>query len=146
ILTNNAEERSATFKIQPGDLQVGGVSQNDEQVGVLAEWDGSEWSIVRRRQFTEVTGPGGINGSPDDNSPAWSLGWDKRSVMLMLLDDGAWTEYRLPKASHTYDSTSGWYTEWPRIREISKDKLLMDMHGMLYDFPGGFSINNISGI
>lgn len=146
ILTNNAEERSATFKIQPGDLQVEGVSQNDEQVGVLAEWDGSEWSIVRRRQFTEVTGPGGINGSPDDNSPAWSLGWDKRSVMLMLLDDGAWTEYRLPKASHTYDSTSGWYTEWPRIREISKDKLLMDMHGMLYDFPRSFSINNISGI
>jgi hypothetical protein len=146
ILANNGGEMNAAFKIRPGDLEVGGLPQNDEQIGVLAEWDGKDWSIVRRRQFTEVTGPGGIYGAPDDKAPAWSLGWDKRSVTLMLLDNGTWTEFRLPKATHTYDSATGWYTEWPRIREVTDRKFMMDMHGMLYEFPQKFSLQHIEGI
>ncbi len=33
--------------------------------GVLAEWDGQadQWTIIRRNQFTEVTGPTGIEGA-----------------------------------------------------------------------------------
>lgn len=37
--------------------------------GVLAEWDGKAetWTVVRRNQFTDVTGPGGIEGGrPED--------------------------------------------------------------------------------
>ena len=45
--------------------------------GVLAEWDGKsdQWTVVRRNQFTEVTGPGGIRGNPNpDQDPIWSMG------------------------------------------------------------------------
>ena len=146
ILTNNGDEENKTFDFKPSMLEVGSISQNEEQKGVLAEWDGKDWAIIRRRQFTEVTGPAGIYGSPDDNAPAWSLGWDKRSVILMLLDHGKWTEFRLPKSTHTYDSPNGWYTEWTRIRKVTGDKLMMDMHGMLYEFPQKFSLEYIQGI
>ncbi|GAA4309872.1 hypothetical protein [Compostibacter hankyongensis] len=146
ILANNAGERHTVFPIKPGMIRIGGPSQDEEQNGVLAEWDGECWSIVRRRQFTEVTGPGGIYGAPDDDAPAWSLGWDKRSVILMLLDHGAWSEFRLPKATHTYDSPNGWYTEWPRIRAVRDGGCLMDMHGMLYNFPQQFSLQHTGGI
>ena len=146
VLANNGDAENKTFDIKPGMLEVGSTSQNEEEKGVLAEWDGKNWSIVRRRQFTEVTGPGGIYGSPDDTAPAWCLGWDRRSVILMLLDHGEWTEFRLPKATHTYDSPNGWYTEWTRIREVTGNKVLMDMHGMLYEFPRGFSLEHTAGI
>lgn len=144
ILANNGD--ISVYDLEPGDLQIGSAPQNKEQIGSLAEWDGDNWSLIRRRQFTEVTGPGGLLGSPDDQSPAWSIGWDRRSVILMLLDNGTWTEFRLPKATHTYDGFGGWYTEWPRIREVDNGRFLMDMHGMLYDFPKKFSDQNISGI
>jgi hypothetical protein len=55
--------------------------------GVLAEWDGRSdtWTIVRRNQFTEVTGPGGISGNEkSDTDPIWSIGWDHRSLILMV--------------------------------------------------------------
>lgn len=146
IISNNANEESDTFELDPNQLEIGGLPQNVEQAGILAEWDGENWSIIRRRQFTEVTGPGGIYGTPNDEAPAWSLGWDKRSVILMLLDNGKWTEFRLPKSTHTYDSKNGWYTEWPRIREVTNKKWLMDMHGMLYNFPSSFSSKNVRGI
>ena len=55
-------------------------------------------------------------------------------MILKLLDGGAWHTFRLPKATHTYDPRHGWYTEWPRIREVQPDTLMMDMHGMFYDF------------
>ncbi|MFZ9822624.1 MAG: hypothetical protein ACO3E9_02295 [Gemmataceae bacterium] len=119
--------------------------------GVLASWDGNAdaWNIVRRNQFTEVTGPGGIHGNkkPDSN-PVWSIGWDHRSLILMMLDGNQWHSFRLPKASHSYDGAHGWNTEWPRIREIgNKDgSLLMTMHGMFWNFPAGFSAANTSGI
>ncbi len=115
--------------------------------GVLAEWDGKAdaWTVVRRNQFTEVTGPGGIEGSAPD-APLWSIGWDHRSLILMLLDGGKWSAFRLPKASHSYDGAHGWNTEWPRIREIGEDALLMTMHGSLWKFPRTFSTSNTAGI
>jgi hypothetical protein len=146
ILANNGNVGNKAIEEKPGVLQTGSIAQNDEQCGVLAEWNGKNWSIIRRKQFTEVTGPGGLSGAEDQHAPAWSLGWDKRSVLLMLLDNGEWTEFRLPKSTHTYDSPNGWYTEWPRIRSVSNDKWLMDMHGMLYEFPQKFSLQYTEGI
>ena len=115
--------------------------------GVLATWDGKadQWTVVRRNQFTEVTGPGGIHGSKPD-APLWSVGWDHRSLILMLLEDGRWNSYRLPKASHTYDGAHGWNTEWPRIRDIGEDALLMTMHGSFWKFPKTFSRGHSAGL
>ena len=115
--------------------------------GVLAEWDGKAdaWTVVRRNQFTEVTGPGGIEGSAPD-APLWSIGWDHRSLILMLLDGGKWSSFRLPKSSHSYDGAHGWNTEWPRIREIGDGDLLMTMHGAFWKFPRTFSAANTAGI
>lgn len=144
VLANNGERTN--WKVDAPDLQVGGAPKNKEEKGVLASWNGKEWKIIERRQFTDVTGPGGISGSPDDKSPLWSIGWDKRSVILKLLDAGQWYSFRLPKATHTYDGSTGVYTEWPRIREIGNGKMLLDMHGMFYDFPQTFSAQNTAGI
>jgi hypothetical protein len=114
--------------------------------GALGEWTGSgDWQLVRRNQFTEVTGPGGIHGS-DANAPVWSIGWDAKSLILMLLDGGKWQSFRLPKVSHSYDGAHGWNTEWPRIRDIGEDNLLMTMHGAFWSFPKTFSTANTSGI
>jgi len=120
----------------------------DVPSGVLAEWDGraEQWTIVRRNQFTEVTGPGGITGESQPSDPVWSIGWDHRSLILMCLDGGRWHAFRLPKASHSYDGAHGWNTEWPRIRDIGEDSLLMTMHGMFWKFPRAFSAKNSAGI
>lgn len=120
--------------------------------GVLAEWDGKTdaWTVVRRNQFTEVTGPGGIHGNANpDKDPIWSVGWDHRSLILMLLDGSKWQAFRLPKASHSYDGAHGWNTEWPRIRDVGteeKPDYLMTMHGMFWQFPKTFSAANTNGI
>jgi hypothetical protein len=115
--------------------------------GCLAEWDGQAWTVVRRNQFTEVTGPGGIYGNPHpETDPIWSIGWDHRSLLLQVLDAGVWHLYRLPKAAHTYDGAHGWNTEWPRIREIGEDDLLMTMHGTFWRFPPAFSASRAAGI
>jgi hypothetical protein len=103
--------------------------------------------LVRRNQFTEVTGPGGIEGSANpEKDPVWSVGWDSRSLILMVLDGGKWHSYRLPKASHCYDGAHGWNTEWPRIRDIGEQDLLMTMHGMFWKFPKTFTSTNATGI
>ena len=117
--------------------------------GALAEWHrpGEDWQLLRRTQFTEVTGPGGIYGNPHpDSDPLWSLGWDSRSLILMCLDRGAWHSYRLPKASHAYDGAHGWFTEWPRIRDIGEEDLLMTMHGAFWHFPKTFCATRSAGI
>jgi hypothetical protein len=142
--------------------------------GALAEWRGEgDWQMVRRNQFTEVTGPGGILGNEKpDTDPIWSVGWDHRSLILMLLDRDAdipvraassqasgadknvratsrWHAYRLPKASHCYDGSHGWNTEWPRIRDIGPDgapDLMMTMHGTFWRFPKTFTAKNSAGI
>ena len=114
--------------------------------GCLAQWEGKAWQVVERKQFTEVTGPGGIYGAANQDEPIWAVGWDHRSLILKLLDHGQWSTFRLPKASHTYDGAHGWYTEWPRIRDVGREKLLMTMHGMFWDFPKTFATGQTGGI
>lgn len=115
--------------------------------GCLAEWDGTDWTVVRRNQFTEVTGPGGLYGNDrPETDPIWTIGWDHRSLILMCRDRGTWHSFRLPKASHAYDGAHGWNTEWPRIRDIGESDLLMTMHGMFWRFPRTFSLGQTSGI
>jgi hypothetical protein len=130
-----------------GSDQISGFSL---PAGLLVENFGSDfvngWSQLERKNFTEVTGPGGIYGNTNSSDPIWSVGWDKRSVILKLLDGGVWRNFRLPKGSYTHDSFQGWYTEWPRIREITNNFLLMHMHGMFYSFPKSFSVANTAGL
>jgi len=131
-----------------GDPAAAARTNPDAPSGCLAEWDGraDHWTVVRRSQFTEVTGPGGLAGNPPGDDRLWSIGWDHRSLILMLLDSGAWHAYRLPKASHTYDGAHGWNTEWPRIRDIGADDLLMTMHGGFWRFPRTFSAARSAGL
>jgi hypothetical protein len=129
------------------------VVANNGAGGTLAEWDGrgdagspASWTIVDRNKYTDVTGPGGIYGSPGPDSPVWAIGWDARSVLLNVRDGGRWTRFRLPKASYTHDADHGWFTEWPRIREAGGGRLLMDMHGMFYDFPRTFRASSAAAV
>ncbi|MCA8987568.1 MAG: hypothetical protein KDA78_08005 [Planctomycetaceae bacterium] len=142
VVSNNGELHVGSYQ----DVLVGGEAKTPEERGVLAEWDGKEWRIIERRQYTEVTGPQGISGGSDGNDPVWSMGWDRRSVRFKLLEDGQWYTYLLPKAAYCNDASHGWYTEWPRIREITDGRWLMDMHGMFFDFPKTFSVNNSAGL
>lgn len=118
--------------------------------GVLAECDGKEWKVIRRNQFTEISGPGGIYGNQHpETDPIWTNGWDHKSVLVGVRDSGKWSFYRLPKASHSYDGAHGWNTEWPRIRDIGtpeKPDYMMTMHGMFWHFPGTFRSTNSAGI
>ncbi len=116
--------------------------------GCLAQWDGrsAHWEVVRRNQFTDVTGPVGISGTGSASDPVWSIGWDHRSLILMCLDDAGWHSWRLPKASRSYDGAHGWNTEWPRIRDVGEPDLLMTMHGLFWKFPRGFCSTRSAGI
>ena len=142
VVSNNGEHKVGDYD----SLQVGGPPASPEERGVLAQWDGKDWSIVERKQFTEVTGPKGITGGSDGNDPIWSMGWDRRSVRLKVLDNGTWHTYLLPKAAYCNDAKHGWYTEWPRIREVTGGRWLMDMHGMFFEFPKTFSAANTKGL
>lgn len=144
VFSNNGE--SKVFDVPEEYIKAGKESQHPDEIGCLAEWDGETWRIVDRRQYTEVTGPGGIYGNEKNADPIWSVGWDRRSLLLKILDNGKWYTYRLPKATNTYDHRGGSYNEWPRIREVFDGKLLMDMHGMLFDFPKTFSSSYTNGL
>ena len=155
------------------------LSKPDIPSGALAEWDGrsDSWTVVRRNQFCEVTGPGDLYGNRNPaTDPIWTIGWDHRSLILMvrepgnvggvpsprdpnarinprgegtpptLADRGNWHAYRLPKASHAYDGAHGWNTEWPRIRDIGENDLLMTMHGAFWRFPRDFAPGKSSGL
>ena len=137
ILANNGEQ-GAKALIDPTIVS-----------GGLGSFNGAgNWSLIRRNQFTEVTGPGGLNGNADSaKDPLWTIGWDFRSLILMVMEDGKWTSYRLPKGSHSYDGAHGWNTEWPRIRDIGEEgSRLMTMHGLFWKFPAGFSSKHLTGI
>lgn len=139
VYSNNGEPSEAALK------------QFDIPSGVLAEWNGKDWKVVRRNQFVEVTGPGGIYGNTNPTTdPIWATGWDFKSVLLGVRHpETGWKFYRLPKASHSYDGAHGWNTEWPRIRDIGtpeKPDYLMTMHGMFWHFPGSFTAANSAGI
>lgn len=118
--------------------------------GALSEWDGKNWKLIRRNQFVEVTGPGGISGNPNpEKDPIWVTGWDSKSLIVGCREKGEWHFYRLPKASSSYDGAHGWNTEWPRIRNIGTENetdYLMTMHGMFWRFPKTFSVDNSVGI
>ena len=123
----------------------------DVKSGSLSEWDGKKWTVVRRNQFTEVTGPGGIYGNAQAaTDPIWTNGWDHKSLLVGVRDaQKGWAFYRLPKASHSYDGAHGWNTEWPRIRDVGtagKPDYLMTMHGMFWTFPQHFTAANSAGI
>lgn len=127
------------------------LTRPDIEAGVLAEWDGKDWKTVRRNQFTEVTGPGGVYGNKNpDEDPIWATGWDHKSVIFACRDSrNGWSFYRLPKASHSYDGAHGWNTEWPRIRNVGTYEApdyLMTMHGMFWRFPGTFANGHTFGI
>jgi hypothetical protein len=93
--------------------------------GRLAEWDGDTWRILERAPFNEVA------GHEMGTRAMFATGWDRASAILEVFVGGCWTRYRLPKGSCTYD----WYTatEWPRIREVEHERLLMDCHGIFYE-------------
>lgn len=133
-----------------GEASKEALTKFDVESGVLAEWDGKNWKVVRRNQFTEITGPGGIYGNTHPaTDPIWTIGWDHKSLLLGLRDHGTWSFFRLPKASHSYDGAHGWNTEWPRIRDVGTPQqpdYLMTMHGMFWHFPGTFSFANHAGI
>ena len=116
--------------------------------GALGAWQGEgDWKLVRENQFTEITGPGGIYGNAHpEKDPVWAMGWDYRSLILMLCENKQWHAYRLPKGSHSYDGAHGWNTEWPRIREIGEKELLATMHGTFWRFPATFSLKNSAGL
>lgn len=102
---------------------------------------------MRRNQFTDVTGIGGIEGSSrPETDLVWAIGWDFRSLILMVLDGGRWHAYRLPKGSHGYDGAHGWNTEWPRIRDIGEAAYLMTMHGTFWNFPKTLSAKSSAGL
>ena len=101
--------------------------------GCLAEWDGAEWTIVERNPFVEVAGKQNPRVGKRYGNTLYATGWSKSSVILRVLQDGQWSRYLLPKASHSFDHT--WNTEWMRIREAQTERYLMDVHGMFYDLP-----------
>ncbi len=139
IYSNNGEKSDAAMK------------QFDVEAGVLAEWNGKDWKVIRRNQFTEITGPGGIHGNTNPaTDPIWATGWDHKSVLLGIRSpETGWTFYRLPKASHTYDGAHGWNTEWPRIRDVGtvdNPDYLMTMHGLFWKIPAQLSAEQNAGI
>jgi hypothetical protein len=146
IIANNGERRANDLAGLTWEAPESEWSRGPEDAGVLAEYDGRTWAIVSRRPHTEVTGPGGLLGERGGAAPAWSIGWDRRSVLLQVRSEGAWHTYRLPKGSYTYDPTHGWFTEWPRIRAIGEGQLLLNMHGTFFDFPATFSPGHTAGI
>jgi hypothetical protein len=95
--------------------------------GRLAEFDGEKWTMLERRPFTCISGRHNFGGT------IFATGWDQASAIMKVFTaaDGKWTTYRLPKASHCFDHK--WQTEWPRIREVEHERLLMDHHGMFYE-------------
>ncbi len=108
------------------------------KVGILAEWDGDEWTVIDRRPYVEVS------GLPSYGSAIFALGFDRASVILKVFARGDWDTYRLPKASHTYDHDSN--TEWYRIRQVQSKRFLMDAHGMFYELPAFTYYDSVWGI
>ncbi len=108
--------------------------------GTLAEYDGVSWKVLERKPFVAVNGLGHFGHT------IFASGWDRASAILKVYTraDNTWTTYRLPKASHTHDHK--WQTEWPRIRSIEHERLLMDLHGMFYELSPWAYGNRIWGV
>lgn len=112
----------------------------EQSEGTIAEFDGSKWSVLERKPFV------GLGGLGPYGNTIFANGWDRASALLKVYTgkDKNWRTYRLPKASHCWEHK--WQTEWPRIRSIEHERLLMDHHGMFYELsPWAFG-NQIWGI
>lgn len=133
-----------------GELTAEAMKKFDTPSGSLHEWDGKQWKLIRRNQFVEITGPGGISGNKNPaDDPIWTTGWDHKSLLLGVRGNNTWRFFRLPKSSHSYDGAHGYNTEWPRIRDVGtpeKPDYLMTMHGMFWKFPAQFSVGKTAGI
>ena len=126
--------------------------------GGLVEWDGtgdpellSSWTVVDdTSQYTEVTSrQGPVDMDPSSTDAIWATGWDDESMFINTRDaaSGTWTKYRLPQSSYTHGHPNGWYTEWPRVRDVGLEGgLLMSHHGMMFLVPETFSSDNPAGI
>jgi hypothetical protein len=108
--------------------------------GTLAEFDGRSWTVLERKPFVAVNGLDGCGQT------MFATGWDRASAILKVFTygDGQWRTYRLPKASHTFDHK--WSTEWPRIRSVEHERLLLDCHGLFYELPVWAYGNRLWGI
>ncbi|TDW24499.1 hypothetical protein [Kribbella kalugense] len=107
--------------------------------GRLAEWDGTTWNVLARTQFNTI-------GSANGMGPGlYAVGQDRASALFhVYLPDTGWKVYRLPKSTHTQDHA--FTTEWPRIREVESERLLMDASGMFYELPSLTYANAVWGI
>ena len=105
----------------------------ERAAGCLAEWDGSDWNVVERNPFVEVSGKQNPRVGARYGNTLYATGWRRSSAILRVLHNGEWTRYLLPKASQSFDHT--WNTEWMRIREAQTERYLMDLHGMFYELP-----------
>ena len=126
--------------------------------GGLVEWDGtgdpellSSWTIVdSRSQYTEVTSrQGPVDVDPSSSDAIWATGWDDESMFINTRDatTGNWTKFRMPKSSYTHGHPNGWYTEWPRIRDVGlAGGYLMSHHGMMFLVPETFSVDNYGSL
>ncbi len=114
--------------------------QGEQTAGTLAEYDGKEWRVLDRAPYVSVhsLGPYG--------KTLFASGWDRASAILKVYTQGndQWNTYRLPKASHCWDHK--WQTEWPRIRSVEHERLLMDHHGMWYELSPWAYGNAVWGI
>lgn len=118
-----------------------------EDRGSLATFDGKQWEIIEQRQYTDVTGPDGIAPTIESGKkPLWTIGWDKRSLRLQVMEQGKFQTFLLPKGCLNNDAAHGWFTEWPRIRNIGSGRYMLDMHGLFFEFPGSMSSTNTAGI
>ena len=148
VISNNGETTFGHLD-HPDHWQVSKnfTDRASEDRGCLATFDGDKWEVIERRQYTEVIGPQGIyptiEGSDD---PLWAIGWDKHSLRLQVMEHGKFHLFLLPKGCLNNDAAHGWFTEWPRIRDVGQKDLLMDMHGMFFKFPRNFSSTNCGGI
>ena len=108
--------------------------------GTLAEYDGESWTVLDRKPYV------GLGGLGPYGHTIFATGWDRASAILKVYTqgDGVWRTYRLPKASHTFDHK--WQTEWPRIRAVEHERLLMDHHGMFYELSPWAYGNRVWGI
>ncbi|GAA1726593.1 hypothetical protein GCM10009809_22900 [Isoptericola hypogeus] len=110
-----------------------------ESEGRLAEWDGTEWTILAKTQFNTLASANGMGEA------LYAVGQDRASALLHVhLPATGWKVYRLPKSTHTQDHA--FTTEWPRIREVESERLLMDASGMFYELPSLTYANAVWGI
>ena len=126
--------------------------------GGLVEWDGtgdpeqlSAWTIADdTAQYTEVTSRNGpVDMDPNSTDAIWATGWDDESLFINTRDaaTGEWTKIRMPKSSYTHGHPNGWYTEWPRIRDVGlAGGHLMSHHGMMFLIPETFDKDNYGGV